>query len=91
MKTRSRDYPFSIRWNFFPRAAIHDALFLVTLIAYFISLTGVHRWIIWKRITPAQRRRAKHACPNCAYDMAGLNTSTCPECGKADDPQNMSY
>jgi len=68
-------------WQWNRRALIHDTLFLLTLIAWLISLTSVHRWIIWKRLTKAQRRRAKHQCPACAYDLDGLTSQTCPECG----------
>lgn len=68
-------------WQLSHRALIHDTLFLVTLIAWLISLTAIHRWPIWKRITPAQRRRAKHQCPTCAYALVGLTTPICPECG----------
>ena len=68
-------------WHLSWRAAANDTLFLLTLIAWLISLTAIHRWPIWKHITPAQRRRAKHQCPTCAYDLAGLTTPTCPECG----------
>jgi hypothetical protein len=69
------------RWVFKPLAAAHDLAYLITLTAWLISLTGVPRWLIWKRLTPAQRRRAKHRCPNCAYDLADLTSPTCPECG----------
>jgi len=70
-------------WRFSWLAAVHDSLFLLTLIAWLISLIGIPHWIIWKRLTKAQRRRAKHQCPVCDYDLAGLTSSTCPECGNA--------
>ncbi|GAB5497674.1 MAG: hypothetical protein Phyf2KO_27540 [Phycisphaerales bacterium] len=74
-------------WTFKPLGTIHDFLFLLTLIAYLISLTAIPRWPIWKRITPTQRRRAKGQCPVCAYELKGLSTTTCPECGNRLDAQ----
>lgn len=70
-------------WNFKPLGLIHDCLFLLTIIAYLVSLTAMPRWTIWNRLTPAQRRRAKGQCPACAYELKGLSTTTCPECGAA--------
>lgn len=70
-----------VQWTPWYPAIIHDFLFLLTLIAYLISLTAIPRWTIWKRLTPAQRRRAKSQCPACAYELKGLSTTTCPECG----------
>lgn len=30
---------------------------------------------------PGTRRRVQGVCDSCGYDLAGLPTSTCPECG----------
>ncbi|HZW07073.1 MAG TPA: hypothetical protein VFF65_08105, partial [Phycisphaerales bacterium] len=37
-----------------------------------LLLTGRTRW----------RRATGRRCRGCGYDMAGLRTSTCPECGR---------
>lgn len=34
------------------------------------------RWPLVRRLTP-------HECEHCGYDTRGVNTETCPECGKA--------
>jgi hypothetical protein len=90
MKSRTSNHPFPTRWDFFPRAALHDSLFLLTLIAWLISLTSIPRWLIWKHITPTQRRHAKHQCPHCAYELAGLTSPTCPECGNTTEQPAVS-
>jgi hypothetical protein len=77
-------------WRINWLAALHDSLFLFTLIAWLISLTAIPRWLIWKRLTPTQRRRAKHQCPHCAYDLTNLGSSTCPECGNTTEQPAVS-
>jgi len=62
------------RWVLKPLAAAHDLTYAVTLLAWIYAILVIPRWKL-------QRRRAKNQCPTCAYDLAGLTTPTCPECG----------
>ncbi len=61
-------------WVFKPLAAAHDLTYAVTLLAWIYAILVIPRWKL-------RRRRAKNQCPACAYDLAGLTTPTCPECG----------
>lgn len=68
--------------EFNAKAAAHDLLFLLTLSAFARSALAVPAWPIWRRITPAQRRRMRNACSRCAYDRTGIaSDAPCPECG----------
>lgn len=84
-QTASLKYPYpsptSHRWQIKPVAAVHDTLFLLTLISWLISLTAIPKWPLWRRLTPAQRRRARNSCPHCNYNLEGLASPNCPECG----------
>jgi len=71
-------------------AAVHDTLFLLTLISWLISLTAIPKWTLWRRITPAQRRRARNCCPHCNYNLEGLAAPTCPECGYTFTSQSVN-
>lgn len=73
--------PTDYKWTFKPRAAVHDALFLLTALSWLVSLAAIPKWPIWRRLTPAQRRRARGACPTCGYSLEGLSSHLCPECG----------
>lgn len=72
--------PTDYEWTFKPRAAVHDALFLLTTLSWFVSLAAIPKWPLWHHLPPAQRRRARNACPTCAYSLEGLTSTTCPEC-----------
>ncbi|MCA9283425.1 MAG: hypothetical protein KDA30_15465 [Phycisphaerales bacterium] len=47
----------------------------------FLTLAGFTTLFIQRRRRRA-RTRAGH-CPNCGYDLAGITSPTCPECGNA--------
>ncbi|MCA9273719.1 MAG: hypothetical protein KDA31_11825 [Phycisphaerales bacterium] len=83
--TASLKYPYpapaSHQWQIKPVAAVHDTLLLLTLLSWSISLISIPKWTLWHRLTPAQRRRARGCCPRCSYNLEGLATPTCPECG----------
>ena len=34
-----------------------------------------------RRTRRARRRRARGLCAHCAYDLAGVHSGMCPECG----------
>ena len=70
-------------------AAVHDSLFLLTLFFWLVSLTAIPKWALWHRITPTQRRRARGCCPRCNYNLEGLTTPTCPECGNRIPPSPL--
>lgn len=73
------------------RAALaHDTFFVLTLLAWLSSLMSIPGWLIWRRLTPAQRRRARGACPRCGYCLEGLPSPTCPECGNTMAQQPVS-
>lgn len=69
------------RWAFFPLAILADTLLLTVVGLWIYSTSRVPCWPLWHRLTPAQRRRARGCCPNCNYNLEGLTTPTCPECG----------
>lgn len=79
------DYPYPVpidhNWTIKPRAAVHDTLFLLTLLSWLVSLAAIPKWPLWRRLTPAQRRRTRGCCPHCDYNLEGLTAPTCPECG----------
>lgn len=73
--------PLESRVNVHAFAAVHDSLFLLTFVSWLISLISIPKWTLWHRLTPAQRRRARGCCPRCNYNLEGLSSPTCPECG----------
>ncbi|MCA9273718.1 MAG: hypothetical protein KDA31_11820 [Phycisphaerales bacterium] len=75
--------PTKSHWKINPRFALHDAGLLFTLLLWLCALGSIPRWKLWRRLTPAQRRRARGCCPRCNYNLKGLTTPTCPECGQA--------
>ncbi len=70
-----------VKWNVWYRSVFHDTLFLLTLVSWLVSLAAIPKWPLWRRLTPAQRRRARGCCPHCNYNLEGLASPTCPECG----------
>lgn len=77
----SSELEFGVRARTVPRAIplrpvwpglIADTLFYALLFA------GLHRLSAWGRRT---RRRRRGRCAACGYDLFGLNSPTCPECG----------
>ena len=67
------------RWDWLNLA--HDAVFAICLLVWLYALISIRHWAVWKRLTPAQRRRARYRCPRCNYNLEGLAAPTCPECG----------
>ncbi len=58
---------------------VFNALLVTSLVVCLGSLS----WIPQQRQRLAERRlRAKHLCPRCRYDIQGLSTDLCPECGE---------
>lgn len=68
-------------------AAIHDTLFAIAALAWLYALLMIPTWKLWRNLTPAQRRRNRHACPSCGYDRSATRNAPCPECG---DPASVS-
>lgn len=65
-------------------AIMHDVLALTIL-----GLTGCSLGLaVWPRVSPIlmrKRHRLTHGlCPVCGYDLSGIDTSVCPECGRAE-------
>jgi hypothetical protein len=59
-----------------PSPSYIDAVLpLWTLVLLIAAPTGV----LWWR----DRRHPEGDCPSCGYDLAGIATGVCPECGKA--------
>lgn len=54
-----------VKWTVWYRSVFHDSLFLLTLLSWLISLTAIPKWPLWRRLTPAQRRRARGCSPKC--------------------------
>jgi hypothetical protein len=53
---------------------------ILNTVFYGAILFGLWRaWIALKR----RRRRKRNLCVRCAYSLAGITTSACPECGAA--------
>ena len=69
----------SIDW---PNIA-HDTALAITLLAWVYTVFAIPTWKLWRNLTPAQRRRNRHACPNCSYDRSATPDKPCPECGHA--------
>lgn len=42
---------------------------------------GFPTWVFWTIYTSARRFRRKGHCRRCSYDLAGVPTNRCPECG----------
>jgi len=65
----SRVIPYTLVWPGF----LLNILFYATITASFhLSLTTLRRL----------HRRRRHRCPHCGYDVKGLTTAACPECGQ---------
>lgn len=67
----------SLNWPF----ALHDAALGLALIAWLFAFFTIPTWKLWRSLTPAQRRRNRHACPDCGYDRSATPGAPCPECG----------
>jgi hypothetical protein len=50
----------------------------------FIVLLPLGAWATW-RAAAAPRRRGRHGCAGCGYDLRGLSAACCPECGRTAD------
>ncbi len=65
-------------------------------IVLFVLLTGGFGVLLWlmlnrkevKRslLTHPRDRKGQSKCPDCNYDLTGLETDHCPECGRPIDP-----
>jgi hypothetical protein len=51
-------------------------------LAVAVAMTGM----AWRTHLLARHRRARTRCPACNYDLSGLATPTCPECGTTTTP-----
>ena len=58
---------------------------IVALMGFLWSIVWVPRGYV--RFIRGRRRRIG-LCPNCRYDLAGLTSDTCPECGSVVDHSN---
>jgi len=58
-----------------PLGYLHDAIGFFLICAFPYSLVCV------VKDNRQKRRLAKFLCPSCKYDMRGLPSGTCPECG----------
>lgn len=64
-------------WSGYIHNAVTLALALLTLRAGFVTIRTTPRHIA------AWRRSRRGRCAACGYDLAGLTSPTCPECGRA--------
>ncbi len=58
---------------------VHNAFALTILSGLLYSFTGWPSWFASR--SRKSRRIARGCCPSCGYDLQGLTTTTCPECG----------
>lgn len=63
-----------------PRAASSGTVWFIDL-PLWMPLVGVGIPTCW--LWRLSRRSAPGSCPTCGYDLAGITTGLCPECGKA--------
>jgi len=56
---------------------LHNAFALMLCVSFVIGIRSRHV------LLREQRRLAKFLCPSCKYDIRGLSSKVCPECGKA--------
>jgi len=42
--------------------------------------------VCWMLIVVVFQSRAQHLCATCGYDLRGIDTEVCPECGSARVP-----
>ncbi|MEO1585021.1 MAG: hypothetical protein AAFR96_10690 [Planctomycetota bacterium] len=69
----------AVDWPF----ALHDTALTLTPVAWLYALLTIPTWKLWRNLTPAQRRRQRHACQSCGYDRSATPDKPCPECGTA--------
>jgi len=62
-----------------PTGYAHNLMTVLCVAAFIWSLGWVPRLVTNRR---RARLSAEGLCPFCRYDMQGLTTATCPECGK---------
>jgi hypothetical protein len=63
-----------------------DDLWIVTAPHWpFVLLLGVGPLIAYRRLARHRRRKRKGLCLNCGYDLQGITSARCPECGTAVD------
>jgi hypothetical protein len=79
-----------MRWRLFHARPIwtgylHNALILVCVFLFCISMAWVPRAPEWLAATRRQRALARGRCPSCGYQLGGLPDMVCPECGKSWD------
>lgn len=72
-------HTWSVNWA----NVAHDTALALTLLAWLYALLTIPTWKLWRHLTPAQRRRQRHTCPNCGYDRSAAPEAPCPECGTA--------
>lgn len=65
----------------------HDAFALILVAALLCSFTGWPAWFAAHPLSRHARRRARGLCPACGYDLRGIESDRCPECGNATEPR----
>jgi hypothetical protein len=48
-----------------------------------LALSAAGAGLLWRRERIQRRRAMKGHCPKCGYDLQGLASANCPECGAA--------
>jgi hypothetical protein len=59
----------------------HTAFALVIAAGLIYSLTGWPAWFAARPWSRSARRRSRGLCPSCAYELSGIESGVCPECG----------
>lgn len=65
----------------------HNLLSLMVLVLLMYSVSGWRAWFAAHPLSRRSRRVARGLCLNCGYDLRGVGSGVCPECGHTMEPR----
>ncbi|MBK7403236.1 MAG: hypothetical protein IPJ41_01045 [Phycisphaerales bacterium] len=65
----------------------HDLFALAVLAALLYSFAGWKAWFTARPWSRTARRRRRGLCMACGYDLRGIESGVCPECGRPSEPR----